>query len=311
MTRDRIFGNFPIVATAFTDDGDVDEDSQRVLLEYLIAAGVHGVVILANASEGFALSDHERERLSRLTIEQVNHRVPVIVTTSHYSSLLTARRAAEAEKMGADAIMAMPSFYGSWVPDLTGVFEHFKTIAGAVSVPIVIQDHPVSGVQMPVPFLARLATELSTVKYFKIETPNAPWKIAGLIEAAGSSFDGAFGGMNGTTLIQELDNGACGTMPSCSLPDVFARICELYRGGQRAKAVALYRQYLPLVDFEARLAGRNTAKEILALGGIIRSAHVRLPGPVRLNPLARAALRDLLKDADVLALRYQQDWRSR
>jgi 2-keto-3-deoxy-L-arabinonate dehydratase len=304
--QDRFSGNFPIVPTAFGDDGEVDEASQRALLEYLIAAGVHGLVILANASEGFALSDEERERLARLTIGQVNHRVPVVVTISHYSSLLTARRAAEAEKMGADAIMATPPFYGTWAPDLNGVFEHFKTIAGAVSIPIVIQDHPVSSIQMPIPFLARLATELPTVKYFKIETPNAPWKIAGLLDAAGSAFDGAFGGMNGTMLIQELDNGACGTMPSSSLPDVFARICELYREGQRAETVRLYRQYLPLIDFEARLAGRNTAKEILALGGIVRSAHVRLPGPVQLDPLARSALHDLLKDADILALRYRR-----
>ena len=305
MTDRPFWGTFPIVPTTFGEDGELDEASQRAVLDFLIAAGVQGVVVLANASEGFALSDAERDRVARLTIEHVAGRVPVVVTTSHYSSLLAARRSAEAERLGADAVMVLPPFYGGWAPDPDGVFAHFRAVAGAVGVPVVVQDHPVSGVAMPTQFLARLAGELPAVRYFKIETPNAPWKIAQLLRAAEGAVDGVFGGMNGATLMQELDLGACGTMPAASLPDVFARVCRLHREGRRAEAVALYDRHLPLIDFEARLAGRNTTKELLALGGVIALAHVREPGPVRLDETARAALLRLVEGLDLLALRHR------
>lgn len=296
MDASILAGNFPIVATPFSDDDELDLDSTRALLDYLIAQGVHGLVILANASESFALGDVERDQLTRLTIQHVAGRVPVVVTVSHYSTRIAVRRSIEAEQLGAGAIMALPPFYGSWSPNLDGTFEHFRQIAGAVRLPVIIQDHPVSGVVMPAPFLTRLATELETIQYFKIETPDAPGKIAGVLQSAGTSVTGIFGGMNGVLLLQELDAGACGTMPSSSLPGVFSQVCEAFRSGQRDNAVALFNRYLPLINFEIRLGGRNAAKEILASQGVIQSARVRSPGPNRLDDRTRLALLALLRD---------------
>src|SRR5215213_389669 len=97
----RFKGVFPVVPTTFRDDGELDLDSQRRCLDLMIDAGSNGLCILANFSEQFVLSDEEREVLTDLTLEHVAGRVPVIVTTSHFSTRVCAERSRRAEPAGA------------------------------------------------------------------------------------------------------------------------------------------------------------------------------------------------------------------
>src|SRR6201994_1664330 len=104
----RYQGVFPVVPTIFDEDGTLDLAGQKRCVDFMIDAGSNGLCILANFSEQFLLSDEERETLARTVLEHVAGRVPVIVTTTHFSSKLCAARSRRAQDMGAAMVMVMP-----------------------------------------------------------------------------------------------------------------------------------------------------------------------------------------------------------
>ena len=87
-------GVFPVVPTPFSDFGELDLEGQKRVLDCVVEQGVDGICILANYSEQFLLSDMERETLLKLCLGHVAGRVPVIVTCSHFSSVIAIERAA-------------------------------------------------------------------------------------------------------------------------------------------------------------------------------------------------------------------------
>src|ERR687890_2646459 len=97
-------GVYPIAPTPFHDNGDLDLDGMRRVLDCMIDQGVDGICILANFSEQFLLTDAERDELTQLCLTHVAGRVPVIVTTSHFSTRIAADRAARAAKAGASLV---------------------------------------------------------------------------------------------------------------------------------------------------------------------------------------------------------------
>src|ERR1700754_447727 len=97
----RYKGVFPVVPTTFTESGELDLESQKRCIDFMIDAGSDGICILANFSEQFLLSDEEREVLTRTVLEHVAGRVPVIVTTTHTSTRVCAQRSRRAQDMGA------------------------------------------------------------------------------------------------------------------------------------------------------------------------------------------------------------------
>jgi dihydrodipicolinate synthase/N-acetylneuraminate lyase len=297
-------GVFPIAPTPFTAAGDLDPEGQRRVLDCMVDQGVDGICILANYSEQFLLSDSERDTLLDLCLTHVAGRVPVIVTCSHFSTDIAVVRARAAAQAGAGMLMLMPPYHGAALrADEKGVFEHFARVAEAVSIPIMVQDAPLSGVSLPVPFLVRLAREVPQVRYFKIEIPGTAAKLRALVEAGGDAIAGPFDGEEGITLMADLDAGATGTMPSALLPDLIAPVLAHHREGRRAEAAAAYARILPLVNFENRQCGLRAAKAVMAEGGVIESEAVRHPLEP-LDPAARAGLLELAREADPLALRW-------
>jgi dihydrodipicolinate synthase/N-acetylneuraminate lyase len=294
----------PIAPTPFSDSGALDLESQRRVLDCMIDQGVDGICVLANYSEQFALSDAERDTLLDHCLGHVAGRVPVIVTCSHFSTRLAIERARRAEGAGAQMVMLMPPYHGASLrADDDGVYEFFARVAEAVSIPIMVQDAPLSGVALPVPLLARLARELDRLRYFKIEVPGTAAKLRALIDAAGEAIAGPFDGEESITLMADLDAGATGTMPSALLPDLIRPVIEHHRAGRRAEASAQYARILPLVNFENRQCGLRATKAVMLEGKVIRSDVVRHPLPP-LSPAARAGLLELAHEAQPLALRW-------
>ena len=106
-------GVVPVVPTIFHDDESVDLDGTARVVDYLIDAGVNGLCLLANYSEQFSLTDAERDAIARTLLERVAGRLPVIVTTSHFSARVAAARSRAAQDMGAAMVMIMPPFFGA------------------------------------------------------------------------------------------------------------------------------------------------------------------------------------------------------
>ena len=101
-------GVFPVAPTIFNERGELDLDGQRRCIDFMIDAGSHGICILANFSEQFVLTDAERETVMHAVLEHVAGRVPVIVTTSHFSSAVCAARSRQAEASSALWIPTLP-----------------------------------------------------------------------------------------------------------------------------------------------------------------------------------------------------------
>ena len=270
----------------------------------MIDQGVDGICILANYSEQFLLSDDERNALLDVCLTHVAGRVPVIVTCSHFSTRIAEERSRMAAAAGAAMLMLMPPYHGTGLrADETGMLQHFARVAEAVSIPIMVQDAPLSGVALSVAFLVRLALEVPTVRYFKIEVPGAAAKLRSLVEAGGDAIQGPFDGEESITLMADLDAGATGTMPSALLPDLIKPVLEHHRAGRRKEAVASYARILPLINYENRQCGLRATKTVMAAGGVIRSDAVRHPLEA-LHPATRAGLLELAAEVGPLALRW-------
>jgi 2-keto-3-deoxy-L-arabinonate dehydratase len=302
--KEALAGILPVAPTPFHEDGRVDEEGMRRVIDCMIAQGVDAICILANYSEQFLLSDDEREILTRVSLEHAANRVPVIVTISHFSTGIVVKRAKEAQAMGAAMVMMMPPYHGSGLhPAPQGIFEHFQMVSDTISIPIMVQDAPLSGVTLGVDLLARMARELENVSYFKIECPFAADKLAALIEAAGDHIEGPFDGEEAVTLLADLDAGATGTMTSAMFPEKIRPIVTEHRAGNSDAALAQWEKCLPLINHENRQCGLRAAKVVLKEGGVIGSDHVRHP----LKPMSertRTRLLQLARDLDVLALKW-------
>jgi 2-keto-3-deoxy-L-arabinonate dehydratase len=198
----------------------------------------------------------------------------------------------------------MPPYYGATLrADEGAMVQHFAWIAEAAGIPIMLQDAPLSGVALSVPFLVRLAREVPLVRYFKIEVPGTAAKLRALIEAGSGAIEGPFDGEESITLIADLDAGATGTMPSALLPDLIRPVVIDYLAGRRREAAETYARILPLINYENRQCGLRAAKTVMAAGGVIKSDAVRHP----LEPLhraTRAGLLELAAEVDPLALRW-------
>ena len=297
-------GIHPIAPTPFTATGDLDLDGQRRVLDCMVDQGVDGICVLANYSEQFLLNDAERDTLLELCMHQVAGRVPVIVTCSHFSTRIAVERARRAAASGAAMLMLMPPYHGTGLrADDQGVFEHFAAVADAVDIPLMVQDAPLSGVTLPVPLLARMAREIPSVSYLKIEVAGAAAKLRALIGAAGDAIDGPFDGEESITLMADLDAGATGTMCSALAPDLIKPVVTEHLAGRRDAAAAQYARILPLINYENRQCGLRATKEAMVAGGVIASAHVRHP-LTPLHPATRDGLLELLRPLDPVVLRW-------
>jgi 2-keto-3-deoxy-L-arabinonate dehydratase len=300
----RYTGVWPVVPTTFTEDGSLDLASQRRCVDFMIDAGSNGLAILANFSEQFVLSDPERELLTREILEHVAGRVPVIVTTTHFSTRVCIGRSHIAQDLGAVMIMAMPPYHGASirVPE-EKTYEFFARLSDGIRIPIMIQDAPVSGVPLSAPFLARMAKEIEQVSYFKIETPGAAAKLREIIRLGGDAIEGPWDGEEAITLLADLDAGATGSMTGGSYVDGLRPIVDDYLAGHREDAVAGYNRWLPLINYENRQCGLLAAKALLKEGGVIACEAPRHPFPP-LHPAARAGLIETAKRLDPMVLRW-------
>jgi len=300
----RYKGVFPVVPTTFNDAGELDLDSQKRCVDFMIEAGSTGLCILANFSEQFVLADAEREVLTKTILAHVNGRVPVIVTTTHFSTQVTIARSVQAQQLGASMVMVMPPYHGATirVPEAQ-IYDYFARLSDAIDIPIMIQDAPVSGTPLSVPFLARMAQEIKQVSYFKIETAGAASKLRELIRVGGAAIEGPWDGEEAITLMPDLDAGATGAMTGGAYPDGIRKIVDAYAAGRRDEAAAHYQQWLPLINFENRQGGILTAKALMKEGGVIACEAGRHPFPV-MHPDTRAGLIDTAKRLGPMVLRW-------
>jgi 4-hydroxy-tetrahydrodipicolinate synthase len=271
----NLSGVIPIVPTPFDVDGDIDLGSFRNVLDYLVQSGVHGVAVLGMASEGFAVTDRERDLLVRTAAEQVNGAVPLVVGCSHSSAHAVAELAVASSDAGADALMVMPPALGSPIP--AAVVEYFAAVDAAVDIPIMVQDNPAwTGMRIQASVYEKIA-DLAHVSYVKVETPHPPTTMRLISDVVGDSLI-LFGGLAGNWLPEELRSGIAGTMPASIMPQVYVGVWELWASGRHDEALALFHRFHPVIRVSGQPSiGIAMAKQLLVSAGAIKAPFVRSP----------------------------------
>ena len=275
-------GVFHIMATPFTDGGDLDASGVPRLVEAALATGITGVTLLGIAGEAHRLTDEERRRVIEGVVKEVRGRVPVVVGVSAAGTHLATSFTRMAQEHGADGLMVAPP---NGLKNLDAVAGYYRTVADAAAVPLVLQDEPVTTqVTMPAAFMASLCGEIPRIEAVKLEeAPTLP-KITRLRELLGRRV-AIFGGLGGVYFFEELSRGADGAMTGFPYPEALKAIRDHFVAGRRDEARALFYRWLPLIRYESQPGSTpGTAigirKEILRRRGWIDSAWVRPPAPV-------------------------------
>ena len=273
----KYYGMWPVAPTPFHENGDVDYEGTERVIDCMVDQKVEGICILANYSEQFLLSDDEREKLTKLCMKKIDGRVKTIVTVSHFATDIVRPRAQLAKSLGADIIMMMPPYHGALLKGNSDqIFDQFNEIS-KVGIPIMIQDAPLSGIELTVPLLTKMINEIEQLTCFKIESAQAASKIRALIKNCSSKLDAPFDGEESITLYADLEAGISGSMSSALLPEKIAPVIDHFWNDEKEKAEEIYNNILPLINFENRQCGFRATKTVMKEGGVIKSDFCRDP----------------------------------
>jgi 4-hydroxy-tetrahydrodipicolinate synthase len=284
-------GVIPILATPFNDDESLDLDSWRRLLEFMIGIGVDGVTILGVLGESNRLNDQDRERLVESAVDIVRQRVPIIVGTSHTGTEAAVYLSRRAEELGASAVMVTPA--KEPVPNDERIIELFRRIADKVSIPIVLQDHPISTeVHMSVDLIVKVLRRVPTVASVKAEAVPTAAKIRQLRDGFTDRPLSIITGLGALYAPFELAAGSDGFNTGFAFPEVLQAMVIAARDGDWGRVHDMYARFAALIVFEQQ-PGLAIRKEILRRRGLIKSPRVRHPGAT-ISPLQSKQLDELL-----------------
>jgi 4-hydroxy-tetrahydrodipicolinate synthase len=291
----QLEGVYSVLPTPFQANGDLDEASLRRVVDLFVSAGVNGVTALGVTGEVARLDDTERRRVLEVVVEQVNGRIGVVAGTTAEGTRACIGYSRHALASGATAVMVSPPR----MPKLNSeaVVRHYKTLAEAVDIEIVVQDYPpVSGFAMEPWLLARIAREIPRARTIKLEDPPTPFKTSRILSETSSNQAGGdiavriFGGLGGVFLLEELLAGATGAMTGFAFPEVLVRIVSLFSGGRVEEAADVFYRVVPLMRFEFQDGiGMAIRKEVLHRRGALSSPATRSPAAA-LDRTTREAL---------------------
>jgi dihydrodipicolinate synthase/N-acetylneuraminate lyase len=270
-------GCIPILCTSFFDDSSVDYESLERQIDWVIAEGASGVATLALASEGYKLTESERDEITRVVVAKTAGRVPVVVSADGGSPEVAIDRALRAQRAGATALMVLPASFVK--PGPAALRDYYVRIGRAVKIPLIIQDAPqLTGVPMEPALWADLAREVETIQYVKAEgVPQGQTLTATLEQSEGRLT--VFCGWGGLSMIDAMERGAAGSMPAANFTRLFADIQRRFEAGDVAGAESVFQSELPYVLWAMQsidFSVRATKSELLARA-VFRTRTMREP----------------------------------
>ena len=273
MARPQWNGVFPAVTTQFNADESLNIPATQKQMERLIQGGVHGFIMLGTVGENCSLRAEEKRKVLSAAKEVVNGRIPILSGVAEFTTAEAAHYARDAAKIGIDGLMALPGMV--YKSDTRETLEHFRAVARASDLPIMIYNNPlVYGVDIKPETFAELAAE-KTIVAIK-ESSDDPRRITDLHNLYGDRFI-LFCGVDDLV----LESCALGIEGWVSgLTDVFpeesVELWNLCLAGRFAEARALYRWFTPLLhlDTETKLVQHiKLGQQIVGIG----SEKVRAP----------------------------------
>jgi len=278
IKRSPMQGVFSVLPTPFLDDGALDLDSMRRVIDLFVAGGVNGLTALGVTGEVARLTETERQTVLEAVNEHVNGRVPVVAGTTADGLRTCIEYSRKAREAGSASVMISPPRMSKLNSD--AVVRHFAAVAEAVDIDIIVQDYPpISGFTMEPALLARIAREVPRARTVKLEDPPTPFKTSRILEAAQDLDVRILGGLGGVFLLEELMAGAAGAMTGFAYPEILVEIVTSFAAGDIDRAADVFYRNVPLMRFEFQEGiGMAIRKEVLRRRGVLRSAVIRAPG---------------------------------
>lgn len=244
------FGVYPAVTTQFRDDEELDVTATVDHARRLLHAGVHGLILAGTLGEGPSLTGEEKARLLEATLQNVDRRVPVLMTVAETTTALACQRAEEAAGLGADGLMVLPALvYGA---DRREAEAHFRAVAAATSLPIMVYNNPVSyGVDIEPASFAELA-DCSTLVAIK-ESSDDVRRITDLRNLTGDRYR-LFCGVDDLAM-EALVMGADGWVAGMvnAYPRETVALWDAIHAGQLDEARRIYRWFAPLLHLDTEV----------------------------------------------------------
>ena len=255
-------------------NGQVDEQGLQDLIEFQLANGTKGIIPCGTTGEPATMSHEEHHRVVELTIKAVNGRVPVIAGTGSNSTAETIALTRHAKEAGADGVLLITPYYNR--PSQEGLFQHFKAVAEAVDIPMIVYNVPTrTAVNMLPETVARCAT-LKNIIGIKEATGDLK-QISEVIRLCPPDFVVLSG--DDFTSLATVAIGGHGLISVTSnvAPQAMAEMLDAALAGDLATARTLHYRLFPLMSAMFFDSNPVPAKYTLELMGKIKSGAPRLP----------------------------------
>ena len=294
MSKEPFRGTYTVLVTPFTADGSaVDLVALERLVEFQITEGVRGLIPLGSTGEFLSVSREERVAIVETVVRTAAGRVPVLIGTGAEDTREVVALSREAERQGADGVMIIPPYYS--VPTEDELFHHYKTVADAIGIPIMVYNNPATAnVDLTPPIVERLS-HIDNCCYIKESTLEVT-RVRDIIDLCGDRMT-VFAGILG---YESFWLGAQGWVAVCSnlIPKMSARLFELVADDKNMdEALALYKKMLPIVKWVGGHRYVAASKDALGMMGLA----VGKPRAPRL-PLPASDAADLKRELDRLGL---------
>ena len=274
MARNKFRGLGVALITPFTADGSVDYTALRRLLDYQLGNGIDFLCVLGTTAETPTLTAEEKQNIINLVQEKVKGQVPILLGMGSNNTAAIVQQVKTTDFKGIDGILSVCPYYNK--PSQEGLYQHFKAIATACPVPVVLYNVPGRvGVNMTAETTLRLARECENIVAIKEASGNFT-QIDDIIKNKPADFD-VISGDDGITF-PLITLGAAGVISVIgnALPKEFSRMVRLALNGDYNNALTIHHKFTEL--FKLLFVDGNPAgvKAMLSSMGIIQN-ELRLP----------------------------------
>jgi 4-hydroxy-tetrahydrodipicolinate synthase len=277
------------MVTPFDQHGEIDYHATKTLVNYLIANGTDGLVVAGTTGESPTLTTEEKIALFKFVVEVAAGRVPVIAGTGSNNTRASISLTKQAEEAGVDGIMLVAPYYNK--PSQEGLFQHFKAIAEATSLPIMLYNIPGRcAVNISAETIVRLS-EISNIVAVKEASGNLD-AMTEIISRTQDTFT-LYSGDDGLTL-PVLAIGGAGVVSVAShvIGNQMQEMVTLFKNGRVQEAAVLHRSLLPIMKALFMAPNPTPVKAALNMQGV-QVGEVRLP-MIPLNDEEKSALQKVL-----------------
>src|SRR5215831_10462946 len=273
MTKKRFQGTGTAMITPFKSDGSVDEKALRRFVDFQIDGHVDMLLPCGTTGEGATLDEAETDRVVQIVIEESKQRVPVIVGAGSNSTAKAIQQTKSAKKLGADGVLSVGPYYNK--PTQQGYHEHFKAIAEAEDIPIIVYNVPGrTGGNIEAKTMLRLA-EIPNIVAVKEASGNLG-QIMDIIHEAPPDFRVLSGDDAIAVAVVALGGDGIVSVVSNETPKMMSAMIDAALEGNLAKAREIHYKLLPLMNVNFIESNPIPAKAALAMIGLIEENY-RLP----------------------------------